>query len=525
VRPVHASAAVATGLLLTLAHPPYDAAWLAWVALVPLWLAIADEPPGRAFRLGWLAGTVAHAGILRWTLTTLTTFTTLPVPVAWLAYCALATFLGASTGLFAVGLSWSRWRGDRGVVVGTAWFVVMEWVLRSAPFHYGWAPLGASQHANLALAQTAEIGGVPLLTAVLVLANGTIASALARRCASAMFRVAVVACTVVALYVWGAWRVGSVESLPADGTARIAVVHYDVDERTKWDPEYRERLLAHYGELTRRAAADAPDVVLWPETATPFYLEDDPAGRRYVEALVREVGTSLVLGSPAVVRDASQHVTHFNSVYLIAGDGRIAGRYDKRILVPFGEYVPFGRLLTFVRPIVASGEAMTPGRRTMVFATGRARLGILLCYEGAFASLARDAVDRGADVLVNLSNDGWFARGSGGAQAMALALAKLRAIEQRVPVVRVASGGRSAIVAPSGRIAWSAAEGGPRVHVADIGLHSGRSLYGRAGDVIVWVSMLVVAWSLTLRSPGCVACDSGSDTGARRVAPRPGVRV
>jgi apolipoprotein N-acyltransferase len=488
---------VASGLLLAAARPPLAWSWLAWVALVPLWLAAARVSGPRAFGLGWLGGTVAQAAILHWTLATLTTFSTLSLPVAVGVVLILAAVLGLPLGLFAAGLQLAQRRGHGGPIAGAAWFVATEWIGTWAPFPYPWALLGASQHDTLPVAQMAEVGGVFALSALIALVNGAVATVLLapRGLGRGPVRnLALVTAMVGVVATWGAWRMAAVDRMPAVGTLRVGIVHVPVDQKRKWSLDYRQELMAQYAQSTQAVAADHPDVIAWPETATPFYFEDDPGGRRQVEALARMARAPLLFGSPAVERNAAQEVTYHNRAYLLDADARVAATYDKRVLVPFGEYVPHRWLLPFVRPLITSPQAMVPGASPGVLPVGAARLGVSLCYESAFGSLARAAVARGATVLVNLSNDAWFTGTSGSAQA--LALARLRAIEVRRPLVRVASGGDSAVVAPSGRIVWSAGPEAPGQHVASVDLAAARTPFARWGDVIVWVAVAVAAWSL-----------------------------
>jgi len=254
---------------------------------------------------------------------------------------------------------------------------------------------------------------------------------------------------------------------------------------------------------------ERPDVILWPETATPFYFEDDPDGRHQIELLVRAVRIPLVFGSPAVERGAADAGTYFNRAYLLGAGGDIAATYDKRVLVPFGENVPYGSVLSFIRPLVTSPLPMTPGSTSGVFRVAGAHLGVLLCYENAFPSLARAAVREDATVLVNLSNDAWFGGDAGSAQA--LALAQLRAIEQRRPLVRVASGGYSAVIDATGRVVWRAHPTDAAAHVANVEWVEGRTLYSHVGDVVVWASIALALWSMRVIATAATAAPGQSD--------------
>jgi apolipoprotein N-acyltransferase len=398
--------------------------------------------------------------------------------------------LGWYVGLFAALMAWTRQSGVPLVVVAPAGWVATEW-LRGWP-HVGaaWAPLGASQH-DVALAQLAAVGGVPALSALVVLGNVAVARWIGG--AWSWRRVAAVGALVAGVALWGALRVAALERAVPAGTVRLGLVQASGDEprRQRVDPEALvQRLVA----LTRAVAATHPAVILWPETVTPFGFDDDPAGRRVLEQLVAETGVPLVFGSAAFARPRPDRVWRFNRVYLLAPPGAVAAHYDKEVLVPFGEYVPLARLLRFVRPLVTGEAPLRPGRPRPPFAVGGARLGVLLCYEVSVPALARQRVRAGAQVLVNLANDGWVAGTAASAQL--LAQAQLRAIEERVPVVRVADHGPSAVVAPSGRVVWRGPPAGAAWHVADVGWPGAPTVYGRVGDVVVWAALAVTALAL-----------------------------
>jgi apolipoprotein N-acyltransferase len=481
-------AALASGVLLAASFPPWSLHPLAWIALVPLLLALRGRrSAGEAFARGWLAGFVEFALATWWLRGTLASFTTLPGPVVTLLHVAVAAVLGAYTGLFALGTS----RAGMGTLwLAPACWVATEWLRGAGPLGFPWLPLGTSQPASSGVAQLAEVTGVAGVSAVLVLANAALADALSR---GRWRRLAVAGLVIAATVLGGHLRLRALAGTSPAGALRLGLVTGHVEQQRKWDPSYRETILAQYETHTRALLSRRPDAIVWPETATPFYLEDDPGGRYAVERLARAAGVPLVFGSPAVERRDDGAVARFNRVYLVDGTGAIAGRYDKQVLVPFGEYVPFARWLPGVRPIVDGGGAFVAGRDAAPFVVAGVAVGPLLCYESALAAPARRLVGRGARVLLNLSNDGWFARTAGPEQA--LRQAAFRAVELRVPLVRVANSGVSAVIGVDGRTLWRPPPDAFGADIVDVHPSAGLTIYARLGDwfVATMLALIVVA--------------------------------
>src|SRR5205823_6378796 len=239
--------------------------------------------------------------------------------------------------------------------------------------------------------------------------------------------------------------------------------------------------LARYRQLTRAALAARPDLIVWPETATPFFFQEPGPLRQDVLDLATESRAYLLFGSPAYRQSSRGALQELNRAYLVSPDGREVATYDKIQLVPFGEYVPFEAVLFFVQRLVVAIGDVVPGFDPTVFQIPAGRFGVLICYEDIFPALTRRFVARGADFLVNVTNDAWFGRTS--APYQHLAQATLRAVENRVPLVRVANTGISAVVEPDGRIRWEGPLDQALEHVDEIAWPGVRTVYTRFGDV------------------------------------------
>jgi len=293
---------------------------------------------------------------------------------------------------------------------------------------------------------------------------------------------------VVGVPMWGRWRAAALARRPPAGALRVALAQGNVEQEHKWDPAYQDETLARYRALTAEAAARRAHLVVWPETATPFFFQEPGPRRDAVLETAEKNGVYLLFGSPAFRQDPSGAIQELNRVYLVSPAGRELATYDKMQLVPFGEYVPYAHVLFFVRRIVEAVGDLVPGLVPTVFRVPAARFGVAICYEDVLPGVTRRFVAAGADFLVNVTNDAWY--GPTSAPHQHLAQATFRAIEGRVPLVRAANTGISAVIDVDGRIRWRGPLFEPLAHVEQISWPGVRTFYTRFGDVFAWACAL-----------------------------------
>src|SRR5262245_34064655 len=496
--------AVLSGLCLAAAFPSLEIAPLAWVGLVPLLFAIRHQSPGRAFVLGWITGTVFYFTTCYWIVYTIGHYTALPVPLAAVLLVLMSSVLACYHGAFAAGVRWFERRGLPAVWLGPALWVTLEWLRGWFFIGFPWAGLGYSQYLFHSLVQMAEVTGVYGVSAVLVLFNLVVAAVLVGRGAGDARRnlPALVTLTLllIALVGLGRWRSATLAAAPPAGTLRVALAQGNVAQDEKWDPAFQDQTMDHYRELTLEAARDHPALVVWPETATPFFFQEPGPRREEMLSLARETRVPIVFGAPAFHQLPGGKLQQLNRVYLLDAEGREQGTYDKMQLVPFGEYVPFARVLFFVNQMGTAVGQLGAGLVPTVFQIPGGRFGALICYEGIFPGLTRRFVAGGAEFLVNVTNDAWY--GDTSAPYQHLAQAAFRTVENRVPMVRAANTGISAIIDSDGRIRWQGPLFEMLWHVDEIRWPGVRTFYTRYGDVFVWacVVVTVAAIGLGLRS-------------------------
>jgi len=527
------------GLLLACAFPlppalrSLEGASAAWLALVPLIMVARCSTRRAAFGYGWLGGMAFWLLTLAWLLQLRHTWGYLPVVifcwVALAAYCALYT--GLFCRLVAALFPWpgrvgtdDASAGDR----GAAWRELL--LLPALPVLWAglesmrglwltgfpWNALGVSQARNTGLLQLAALGGVPLLSALVMLVNTALAlmafSALARITGRGPRRrfhpelmLALVA--VAGGWVWGNGEIHRIEREAGVTGFQAGLVQPAIPQPDKWDDAAADATYATLYRQSELALYARPDVLIWPETAIPDVYRHDPYAQSVVRAIVTN-GVPLLLGTMDLLDDARGR-QWFNSALLIDPDMTIIETYHKRHLVPFGEYVPFERTFPLLGRLAPLGFSCTPGTDPVVFRlpvrerTGRPAatvpFAVLICFEDIMAIQARDAVRAGARVLINLTNDAWFDGAAAAEQHMLHAV--FRTVENRVPMIRATNTGLSAFIERTGRITealWLADRAEPvegfAVNSVAVPHAPPRNLYARIGE---WSFGLPSLW-LTL---------------------------
>jgi apolipoprotein N-acyltransferase len=267
------------------------------------------------------------------------------------------------------------------------------------------------------------------------------------------------------------------------------VIQGNIDQGRKWDPAFQQETLRRYRELSLKAANHnpVPDLLVWPETATPFFYGLEEALTSQVNRMLNEAGKPVLFGSPAVTRLDGQARLQ-NRAYLVDGSGSIHGSYAKQHLVPFGEYVPLQKILFFVDRLVQAAGDFAPGRDSTPMGLNGQRLGVLICYEGIFPELARLTVLRGANFLVNITNDAWYGRTSAPYQHMEIS--RWRAVEFRVPLIRAANTGISTIVDATGKKCGTIPLDEQGFLVCNVRPSQVQTFYARWGDLFAWLCIL-----------------------------------
>jgi apolipoprotein N-acyltransferase len=490
--------AVVSGLLLAFSVPRFGHPAVAWVALVPLLVALTSHRGvAIGLRLGLVTGAVGFAGTIYWTREVVQQFGGLPMPLATFAMSLLALYMaiysGAATA--ATALLVSR-LGTRGLALLPAAWVAGEYARGWAFGGFPWTPIGSSQATVLPIAQAASVAGVYGLSVLVVAVNVLAAMVLVGRRRVRALSAAGALVLLGAAWAWGAARIADGRLTSAGTPLTVGLVQGNIEQGDKWNPRLADAILADHIALTRDAVSRGAAFVLWPESSTPFMLEEDPAGQA-VHNLARDLRVPLLVGSDEVQR---LPLRLFNAAHLIGSTGATEAVYRKMHLVPFGEFIPLKGVISFVSPLVESFAEFVPGIETVLLPVGGHKASTSICYEVVYPELVRDAVLKGSELLTTITNDAWYGHTSAPFQHWELA--SLRAIEHGRYLARAANTGISGVVDPYGRVTARSNLLERTALVADVRLLTGRTPYTRFGDVAAWASLVVTALAVALVAAG-----------------------
>ncbi len=482
------------GLLLALSFPRPDLASVAWFALLPLFLVMERKP----FRSGFFAGIGFFGLVLYWLNIVMTTYGRLHPVLSVVAYLMLVLYLA----LFFGGATWAACRcrerlGLTPTLTLPVFWVTLEFLRSFLLSGFPWATLGYSQQSHLVLIQSADIFGPYGLSFLLILSNATLAALWQARGKGGWHGFPRIALTgTVLLFVanlgYGTLRLAE-QPDERQQTLSTLLVQGCFDQSVKWNPAYQQRTVDVYRQLSLPVGDnDNPELIVWPESAMPFYFQQGGPLSAAVTDVPRSSGAYLLFGSPAFEM-INRRPRNLNSAFLLGPDGGVLGRSDKVHLVPFGEYVPLGQFLPFIDKLVVGIGDFAPGTISPLPMNGH-RLGVLVCFEGIFPELARDYVRRGSELLINITNDAWFGRSS--APYQHLAMCRFRAVENRVWLARAANTGISALIAPSGRITVQSPLFERLALSGTVGLGARSSFYTRYGDLLPAVLVVISGWWL-----------------------------
>jgi apolipoprotein N-acyltransferase len=447
-----------SGLLLAAAFPLLNLHILAWIALIPLFFALRGQDLKNGFWLGGIAGIVYFAGTVNWITDSIHYYGGVPLIPASLITLSLCMYLALYPALFAACIVTIRHNHPKlffvaAPLVWTALEYARTYVFSGFP----WSLLGYSQYSVLPVIQISDITGVYGVSFLIVLVNAALASTFMDR----RNRIPIVTASLLVVLILGYGSMKLRAPRASDGIS-ISVIQGNIEQDKKWDPAYQSEVIATYKRLTLDALKQHPDLLIWPETATPFYFTGVGTTDRAMTAdlieFVRQHRVPLLTGSPTYEVQPNRRIIGRNSAFLITGDGHIGAAYHKMHLVPFGEYVPLNKILFFVEKMVRTVGDFQAGNEYTVMTVPfgetvhkkAVKLCTVICYEIIFPDLVRRFVSQGAQIVTTITNDAWFGRTAAPYQHFSMAV--FRAVENRVPVVRAANTGISGFIDSRGRI-------------------------------------------------------------------------
>ncbi len=511
-------AALVSALLLAAPYHFTNVWPVAFIAFVPLFFTFRERSPSQLFKVCFIFGLMYHALLGYWLNY-----------VNVLGFLVLTAYLSVFFGLFgAFSNAFFFSNKMRSAAYVAAIWVCLEYARGFLLSGFPWALLSYTQWKNLPFIQAADIVGAHGISFVVLWANviayrvlrsrlptsraGANQTAALRGDPRPLRTALTLAIVLGAFWGYGLWRLYAREAFYLSegpkALLKVSVVQGNIPQEEKWDSKIKNIIFEKYKRLTLMAAMEEPDLIVWPETSFPGYLEDEPVMAAHLRGLVRQAGTRLLVGAPTL-GDLEKSLRFYNTAVLFASNGEELGRYSKVHLVPFGEYVPFEPLLGFIRHFVPIGH-FSPGPEQTIFSIVTenqkikiaAKFGVLICYEDIFPGLVRQLCLDGADFLVNITNDAWFGKSSAPYQHAQASV--FRAIENRVPVVRSTNTGFSCFISAEGRVTSSVKKDGQEIMVSghqtqDLVLRKGRPFFTRFGDAFFWLVVGILIFAVKER--------------------------
>jgi len=527
VRQIHPSAwllVLLSSLLQVLIFPLSGVYILSWVAFAPLIVAVLRARPAgelevdgsinlkvakpwQGFLLGYASGVLWYAGTCYWIYDTMHQYGGLNMPLALLALFLFCLYLGLYHGLFGLLLSLAADPGRdirRGLVAAPFLWVAVE-LARTRITGFPWDLLGTAQVDNISLCRITTWTGVYGVSFEIMLVNVAVAAAflVPRKKRSTLLIAALAAAAVLQ-----AGRLVDAPSLWTDHSALLLQQNIPVDEN--WTRAAFERTLRDLVDLTLKSAASPSsgdstaatgkvNLIVWPESPAPFYTSD-PLFRQPLSQMARAANAWVVtgaIGSTPAARSGASTSQAFNSAALVSPSGQWTARYDKVHLVPFGEYLPFPTLFAFAGGLTKEVGEFTPGASRAPLDAGSTPLGVFICYESVFPGEVRQFANQGAQVFINISNDGWY--GDSGAYAQHLNQTRMRAIENDRWMLSATDTGVTASIDPYGRVVARLPRKERGALLAPYALTSVTTFYSRHGDWFAWLCAIISVGALLAR--------------------------
>jgi apolipoprotein N-acyltransferase len=504
-------AALLSGILLFAAFPSYDFHITAWVALVPLFLVLINSRPFSGFFISVVFGVVFYTGLFFWMFdlpkyrilhhTILGVYLTPLMGLFGLAFCVIARRLGIAAALLSVPFIW----------------VCQEYIRSNLSFlSLPWGLLAHSQYRHPALIQIADLAGVPGISFMIVTVNSAVTAAIyfllnrlktVQKFENRAFsrQAAAVIIGAGAFLFLVSWLYGRIIlSQPLEGQqVKIAVVQGNIPQSKKWDRRYATTIMSTYTELSAEASQHKPDLILWPETATPASIGEDYGIYLQVKQIAQNAKAPLLLGSSERQKisekepsTTSSERKYLNSAFLVRSK-RVKEkiqRYDKIRLLPFGEYMPLKEKISWSYFRIPQVKGFVAGKDYKIFELPGFRFGVTICWENIFPDIVRHFVKSGAQFIVNITNEAWF--GKTAAPYQFLSMSVFRAIENRVFVVRCTNTGISCFIDPCGRVLDVVTDkNGKDIFISgvlsqSVMLQSSKTAYTRYGDFFAWFCLI-----------------------------------
>jgi len=523
-------AAFLSPFLLALSFPKPDIEVLAWIGLIPLFYLINRSSLKEIFFWSWLSGILFFLSTLYWLTGTMSNYGGIPLWIGVLVLLLLALYLGLYIGIFGT-LTWiisKRTPIPLTLFTPPLW-VTLEYLRAHLLTGFPWVSLGYSQYKFIPIIQIADITSFPGISFLIVGINATlfeiilyIKGGIKRSPLLNICSLTVIPLLFFLSLLYGYIRLQKDFDRPGNGLV-VAVLQGNIPQHLKWSRTFQQETLKIYERLTMEAghgvfdpsiptnrspldpdsqSSPGVDLIVWPETAAPFFFQDRSEYRQEILDLAGKKGAPILFGSPSYTITEGGEIRLFNSAYLISPDGKTISRYDKIHLVPFGEYIPLSKILFFLEKMVVGIGDFIPGKAYTVFRIPKGSFGSVICFEVIFPDLVRKFVSKGAEFMTTITNDAWFGRSAAPYQHFAMVV--FRAVENRVYFARAANTGISGFISPKGEILGQTPLFVEGYLVHKIHPSTARTFYTLYGDVFPYLSIfltgIMIIYAISTRS-------------------------
>ncbi|NWF98370.1 MAG: apolipoprotein N-acyltransferase [Nitrospirae bacterium] len=488
--------AIISGILLVMCFPKPDFYLLAWVAMVPFLISLYNKEPKQSFVSGFFLGIPYFFGTLYWIYYSINHYGGISFSGSIFLVILLCLYLSLYTGLFAFIFSVAIQNTKLpGLIIAPIFWVVIEFIRAYAFTGFPWSSLGYSQYKFLSIIQIADITGIYGISFLIMSLNGAISDIilLKKRINNIplfpkyqfyFWLISLVLVFILSI-IYGQIRLSQDR---AGKTITASIIQGNIEQDKKWDSSYQNEVLSAYKEITLAASLKKPDIIIWPETALPFFFGEDISLTRNIIDFQKNISTNLLFGTIMFKDKKKQPFQLSNSAVLLNETGKVIFTYDKIHMVPFGEYVPLRNILFFIDKLVTGIGDYTPGKSYIKAKSSSGNFAVLICYEIIFPGLVRKFFTDKGDYIVNITNDAWFGKTSGPYQHFSMAV--FRAIENRKPVLRAANTGISGFIDSNGRILYKTNLFEKTFLVEKIKTDCTKSFYSKYGDLFSYFCII-----------------------------------
>ncbi|MBF0358394.1 MAG: apolipoprotein N-acyltransferase [Magnetococcales bacterium] len=481
--------AVVAGMVAVRGLPPINNEISMMLGFCTLFLLLAGSSIRRGAWLGFLFGCGHFSLGFSWLITSIHTYGGFPFPVALLALLLFSAGMAVYPAIFGALLPRLAPRPEMVPLAAPALWVVTEWLRVHLFTGFAWNLSGYGWNNREAILQIADIGGIYLLSWLMLFPAAMLSLLWVRR---KNVKTVVVCLGLIAMVlglsaIYGTIRIdlnNRAKNSPRwVAPLKVALVQGNVSQDQKWDPDFRGESFFRYLNLSR-SIMEPVDLVVWPETAIAFFLQASPKAMEQISELSQLIGAPILTGAPMADKDGDGQWVFSNSALILDERKNLNQRYNKHHLVPFGEYIPFREYIPdSIKKITAGTSDFTSGTSATPLPWNKGNIGMLICYEVIFPEEVRKLAKTGVRWLINITNDAWFGET---AKPQHLAMARVRAIESHLPMVRVANTGISAAFDQFGHELGRIPPNEMGVIIVELPRGNSKSLFSKAGDIWIW---------------------------------------